>query len=86
MALARLQQEAKKGYVSPYQFAVLYAALGEKEQAIDSLEKAFQERCYEMYFLNLERHTLFRSLKSEPRFQDLLHRMNFPQKNLAARD
>ncbi len=76
--LARLQQKAKESYVSPYQFAVLYAALGEKDQAIVSLEKAFQERCYEMYFLNLERHRLFRPLGSDPRFQDLVRRMNFP--------
>ncbi|MGA8186206.1 MAG: protein kinase [Terriglobia bacterium] len=77
--LARLQQKAKESYVSPYQFAVLYAALGEKDQAIGYLEKAFQERCYEMYFLNLERHRLFRPLRSDPRFQDLVRRMNFPQ-------
>jgi serine/threonine protein kinase/TolB-like protein/Flp pilus assembly protein TadD len=84
--LARLQQKAKESYVSPYQFAVLYAALGEKEQAIGSLEKGFQERCYEMYFLNLERHRLFRPLSSDPRFQDLLRRMNFPQENAPAAD
>ncbi len=77
--LARLQQKAKESYVSPYQFAMLYTALGEKDQAIGYLEKGFQERCYEMYFLNLERHRLFRPLRSDPRFQDLVRRMNFPQ-------
>ncbi|HXH51114.1 MAG TPA: protein kinase [Terriglobia bacterium] len=84
--LAGLQQKAKESYVSPYQFAVLYAALGEKDQAIGYLEKAFQERCYEMYFLNLERHRLFRPLRSDPRFQDLVRRMNFPPENAPAAD
>jgi eukaryotic-like serine/threonine-protein kinase len=83
LILARLQQKAKGSYVSPYQFAVVNAALGEKEQAISYLEKAFQERCYEMYFLNLERHRLFRPLRSDPRFQDLVRRMNFPQESAA---
>ena len=84
--LARLQQKAKESYVSPYQFAVLYASLGERDQAIGYLEKAFQERCYEMYFLNLERHRLFRPLDSDPRFQAILRRMNFPQEGATAKD
>ena len=84
--LARLQQKAKESYVSPYQFAVLYASLGERDQAIGYLEKAFQERCYEMYFLNLERHRLFRPLDSDPRFQEILRRMNFPPEGASAKD
>ncbi len=54
-----------------------YARLGEKEQAIEWLEKAFAEHDNDITYLKVE--TSFDSLKSEPRFQDLLRRVGLPQ-------
>ena len=41
--LARLNEEAKKRYVPAYAFAVIHLALGEKDQALDWLEKAARD-------------------------------------------
>jgi TolB-like protein/DNA-binding winged helix-turn-helix (wHTH) protein/Tfp pilus assembly protein PilF len=81
--LAELHQKEKEGYVPPYRIAALYSAVGEKDQAIKHLEEAYQEHDWAMLFLNLERNTFFKSLRSDPRFQALLRRMNFPQENAA---
>src|SRR6185295_6621376 len=40
--LARLAELSKQQYVSPYDFAVVYAALGDKDSAFRWLEKAFK--------------------------------------------
>jgi len=63
-------------YVQPYAFAMIYCALGENEKAIDWLEKAYEDRVFWMAFLQVEPR--LDPLRSEPRFQNLLRRMNFP--------
>jgi TolB-like protein/DNA-binding winged helix-turn-helix (wHTH) protein len=79
--LATLETKAKRSYVSPYDFAVVYTGLGNKDLAVKDLEKAFHERYISMHYLNVDRHWLFRSLRSDPRFQAILRRMNFPPQN-----
>ena len=74
--LDELNEESKQIYVSPYDIALIYAGLGEKDQALAWLERAFAERSTWMPFLRVD--TELDSLRSEPRFQDLLRRMNFP--------
>jgi hypothetical protein len=51
-------------------FALVYLGLGEKDQAIDWLEKALQHR--ENGALGLGVYPLFDPLRPEPRFQELL--------------
>ncbi len=77
--LARLQQETKEHYVPSFEIAVVHAGLGERDPAFKYLEKAFQERGIGMFYLNLKRNLLWRPLHSDPRYQNLLRRMNFPQ-------
>ena len=62
----------------PYSVARLYARLGENREALDLLEKAFQEHNYNM--VNLLLDDCFDGLHSEPRFQDLVKRMGFKVK------
>lgn len=57
--------------------ASLYALLGDKESAFKWLEKAFQQHPGDLLFLKVNRH--FDSLRSDPRFQDLMRRVGFPQ-------
>jgi hypothetical protein len=58
--------------------AVMYAGLGENNKAFEFLEKAYQERSPDVaYFLRADLR--MDSLRPDPRFQDLMHRMNFPQ-------
>ncbi len=75
----RLLEEERSGkrYATPMDFAYRYAALGDKEQALTWLERAYAERVARIDFLAVEPH--YDSLRSEPRFQDLLRRMNLSQ-------
>jgi hypothetical protein len=63
----------ERGIGSTVSVAAGYARLGEKEQAFEWLEKAFAEHDNEITYLKVD--TSFDSLKSEPRFQDLLQRV-----------
>ncbi|MDQ6786398.1 MAG: hypothetical protein M3033_06215, partial [Acidobacteriota bacterium] len=60
-------------YVSPFNIAVYYAKLGEKDEAFAWLEKAYQERFYALTILKVDPR--FESLHSDPRYDDLLRRM-----------
>ena len=72
--LVELRELSKDNWVTPYNFAVIYSALGDKDQAMASLEKAFEERSW--YVTDLAVDPKVDSLRSDPRFQDLLRRMN----------
>ncbi len=72
--LAELRELTKNNYVPPYNFAVIYAALGDKDQAMASLQKAFDERSW--YVTDLAVDPKVDNLRSDPRFANLLRRMN----------
>jgi len=76
--LREWQHQSESSYISSYMIATAYASLGEKDKAFEYLEKAYQERSSDLpYFLRADLR--IDSLRSDPRFQDLLRRMNFPQ-------
>jgi len=56
--------------------ALLYARLGEKDQAFAWLEKAYARRAFELLFLKVGPE--WDSLRGDPRFQDLLRRIGLP--------
>jgi tetratricopeptide (TPR) repeat protein len=71
-------RQSETSYVSPYMIASVYAGLGNKDKAFEYLEKAYQERSSDLsYFLRADLR--IDSLRSDPRFQDLVSRMNFPK-------
>jgi serine/threonine-protein kinase len=70
------QLQTSKNYVSSGELPILYVALGEREKAFASLEKAYAEHDVQLQFLKVEPG--FDPLRSDPRFQDLMRRMNFP--------
>lgn len=73
-----LQSRAEINYISPYMVATIYASLGNKDKALEYLERAYQERSSDLpYFLRADLR--IDNLRSDPRFQDLLRRMNFPK-------
>ncbi|MDQ6652311.1 MAG: protein kinase [Acidobacteriota bacterium] len=76
-ALDELREMSKSRYVSPYLIAVVYAGLGDKDQAFAWLEQAYQDRSFFLIWLKVEPR--FDSLRDDPRFQDLLRRVGFPQ-------
>ena len=75
--LRDLLRQSKTGYASPYMIATIYAGLGDKNRAFEFLEKAYQERSSDLpYFLKADLR--MDTLRSDPRFQDLVKRMGFP--------
>jgi serine/threonine protein kinase/Tfp pilus assembly protein PilF len=76
--LRDLLQRSKTKYVSPYMIATIYAGLGDKNKAFEFFEKAYQERSPDIpWFLKADLR--IDNLRSDPRFQDLLHRVGLPQ-------
>ena len=63
-------------YVSRHDLANVYLALGEKQQALDWLEKAYEDRNWYMPWLKVEPR--FDPLRSDPRFADLVRRIGLP--------
>jgi TolB-like protein/Tfp pilus assembly protein PilF len=74
--LDSLLSKSKEGTVPAIAFANIYIGLGENDNAIHWLEKAYDERSSEL--INLNASPIFDPLRSEPRFQDLVDQMNFP--------
>ena len=68
-----LSKEEK--YVPPYPIAVIHAGLGERDLAIEWLEKAYEERDSWMNYLHLDPR--LDSLRADPRFVSLVGRMRF---------
>jgi TolB-like protein/Flp pilus assembly protein TadD len=66
--LAQLTQAAKRRYVQPYAFALIHLALGEKDQSLNWLEKAAQERGA-TYFNFIKVDPFFDLLRGDPRFE-----------------
>lgn len=71
------QLKARTGYVSPYGIAELYAELGDKEHVFEWLNTAYQE--HDMSLINLPTDISFDSLRSDPRYADLVRKIGFPQ-------
>jgi len=60
--------------VSPAEIAGIYTAFGQANDAFTWLDRAYQERTSALIYLKIDR--VYDDLRSDPRFDDLLHRMN----------
>jgi tetratricopeptide (TPR) repeat protein len=74
--LAELKKQAEQSYISPFNIALIYVALDEKDQAFEWLEKAFDDRSLWMVFLKVDPR--LDSLRSAPAFAAMLRRMDLP--------
>jgi TolB-like protein/DNA-binding winged helix-turn-helix (wHTH) protein/Tfp pilus assembly protein PilF len=74
--LTQLLDEARSKPVSAYNISRIYAGLGENEQAFSWLEKAIDERDSNLTMPGLKADVQLDTLRSDPRFQDLLARMH----------
>ncbi len=75
--LSELEERSKERYVPSDHFAIVHIGLGQNDDALKRLEKGYEEHSGWMAFLNVE--PVFDPLRDDPRFQDLLRRMNFPE-------
>jgi serine/threonine protein kinase/tetratricopeptide (TPR) repeat protein len=81
--LSELSTLATRQYVPSSTIALVHAGLGEKSQALDWLEQAYQEHDFSMVFHNVA--PWFKSLRGEPRFEQLVRRMQLPARAAPAR-
>ena len=72
------QRKAKTGYVSPYEIAMLYADLGDKDHAFEWLDTAYQEHDLSLLY-GLRTDFKMDSLRSDPRYAGLVRKIGFPQ-------
>jgi TolB-like protein/Tfp pilus assembly protein PilF len=75
--LRDLEELARQRYVSPANRASVYLGLGEKDKAMDWLEKAYEDRDPIFWWINGDQ--LYDSVRSEPRFQALLKKARLDQ-------
>ena len=71
--LAKLQKQSERSYVPAHDVALVYTGLQEKENAFKWLNKAYEERSFNLAYLKMEPR--FDPLRSDPRFADLLRRI-----------
>jgi hypothetical protein len=64
----------KERYVSPYNFALVHLGLGQKEEALSFLEKAYEERDgYNIAFIKAD--PFVDPLRGHPRFEALVQKI-----------
>jgi eukaryotic-like serine/threonine-protein kinase len=71
-----LTEISKHGYVSSYSIAEGYMRLGQKEKALEWLEKAYQE--HDSGLVSIAVEPMFDPLRTNPRFADIVRRMKLP--------
>ncbi len=66
-------EQSKKGYISPWNIAQIYARLGKKDEAFSWLEKAYEDHSILVAYLRADQ--AFESLRSDPRYHALLKKV-----------
>jgi len=72
--LSRMTEEAKSRYVSAYSFALMFIALGDKERAIDALERAYREGAAND-IITIRVDPMLEDLHGQPRFEALAEKI-----------
>ena len=75
--ITRLKASADTAYLSPYPVGVIYAGLGDRDQAFAWFERAFSDRSAQMPFY-LATDNRMDPLRSDPRFVSLQQRIGLP--------
>jgi TolB-like protein/DNA-binding winged helix-turn-helix (wHTH) protein/Flp pilus assembly protein TadD len=71
--LSALRDQSTKRYVSPFNMAVIYGGLGDRQHTMEWLDKAYAERSPSLSLLKLS--PAFDSVRSDPRFVSLVRRI-----------
>jgi eukaryotic-like serine/threonine-protein kinase len=74
----KLLDEVRRNPLRTYDVAYIYLGLGQKDQALEWLEKTYQARFPWLAF-QIKLDPRLTSLRSDPRFQDVMRRMGVPQ-------
>jgi tetratricopeptide (TPR) repeat protein len=71
--LEGLQKLSKQKYADACYIAMVYVGLGEIDEAFHWLEKAYEERAWDLSFIKIEPR--FERIRSDPRYKALLKKM-----------
>jgi adenylate cyclase len=71
--LGELEEQAKRQYVNSSAFAAIYLGLGEKEKALDWLDKCYEDQESACWLLKVD--PIYDSVRNEPRFQAILRKV-----------
>ena len=71
--LVRLSGEAKSRYVQAYSFVLMYLALGDKERAIDEMERGYRER--DANVAQIKTDPMLDDLRGNQRFEALVNQI-----------
>jgi TolB-like protein/Tfp pilus assembly protein PilF len=74
--IGRLAALRRNGYVGPYRLATIYSAMEKKDEAFAELETALKTR--DFFFSRLKVDPFLEPLRGDPRYTDMLRRVNFP--------
>jgi tetratricopeptide (TPR) repeat protein len=74
--LDRIVQTSTQRYIPAMAAARIYAALGDRDKAFEWLERAFAERSIAAQTIGIKVDPSFDAMRSDPRFTDLLRRIN----------
>jgi DNA-binding winged helix-turn-helix (wHTH) protein/Tfp pilus assembly protein PilF len=77
MMLDELRELSKQRYISSYETAAIYVALGDTEQAFNLLERAYEEHCFHLVYLKV--WPQFSVIRTDPRFQKLVQGIGLSQ-------
>jgi hypothetical protein len=66
-------QISSRQFVSPFCTAIIYLGLGDKERALDGLEKAYEARSQWLTLLKVDK--VYDPFRSDPRFIELLKKV-----------
>ena len=72
-ALRELEELAKRQYVSPTAFATVCLGLGDKEKALDWLEKSYEQQDSACWYIKIDQ--IYDSVRNESRFQALVEKV-----------
>jgi len=75
--LEELKQFSTQEYLPATSIALIYVGLGEKDHAFAELQKGYEQRAFQMQWIRLDPR--WDSLRSDPRFHDLMRRMGMPE-------
>jgi serine/threonine protein kinase/tetratricopeptide (TPR) repeat protein len=75
--LVTLKERSKQHYIAPFDVALVYAGLGSKSSTLEWLEKAYDDRSTWLTWIKVDPR--FDIVRDDPRYRDLLRRMNLSE-------